>query len=76
MDINTVFDGWGTQLVATIISVILAGGGYCFYKRGKVNQKQKAGDFAKQKQEVTDSQEKNVCQKQKAGDNAGQTQIG
>lgn len=76
MDWNTIFDGWGTQLVATLIGVILASGGYCLYKRGKVNQKQKARDFAKQKQEVKDSQEKNICQKQKAGDNAEQTQIG
>ena len=76
MDLNTIFDGLGKQLIATFIGVIFASGGYCFYKKGKINQKQKAGDFAKQKQEVKDSQEKNVCQKQKAGDNAEQTQIG
>ena len=77
MDLNTIFDGWGTELVVLLVGLLFTGGvGFVFYKKGKICQKQKARDFAKQKQEVKDSQEKNICQKQKAGDNAEQTQIG
>lgn len=76
MDINTVFDGWGTELVSILIALCMAGLGIGIYKRGKVKQKQKAGDFANQRQEVKDGEEKRILQKQKAGDNAEQTQIG
>ena len=76
MDLNTIFDGWGTELISILIGLCLTGFGVWIYKKGRVSQKQKAGDYAKQKQEVKDSQEKNICQKQKAGDNAEQTQIG
>ena len=77
MELSTIFDGWGTELVVLLVGLLFTGGvGFVFYKKGKINQKQKARDFAKQKQEVEDSQEKNVCQKQKAGNNAEQTQIG
>ena len=77
MDLNTIFDGWGTELVVLLISLLFTGSvGFIFYKKGIISQKQKARDFAKQKQDVKDSQEKNVCQKQKAGDNTEQTQIG
>ena len=52
------------------------GTGCWYYKKGKIGQKQKAGNNAKQRQEVKDSQEKNICQEQEAGDNSEQTQIG
>ncbi len=76
MDINTIFDGWGTELLSILIGVILMGTGCWYYKKGKIVQNQKAGNNAKQRQEVKDSQEKNICQKQEAGDNSEQTQIG
>lgn len=76
MDINTIFDGWGTEIVGILISLGVAGLGVGIYKRGKIKQKQKAGDFAKQRQEVKKSNEKRIRQKQKAGDNSEQTQIG
>ena len=75
MDLNTIFDGWGTELVSLIICA-LGVGGYCFYKKGKISQKQKAGNNAKQTQEVRNSREKKVCQEQEAGDNSEQIQIG
>ena len=45
-------------------------------KTGKIYQKQKAGNNAKQKQEIKNSHEKNTSQKQEAGDNSEQIQIG
>lgn len=74
MDFKTIFDGWGTELISIFI-VLLMGTGYWYYKRGKINQRQKAGNNVKQKQIVKDSQEKNICQKQDAIDNSEQTQI-
>lgn len=74
MDLNTIFDGWGTELVGLLIGSGIVG--YCFYKKGKISQKQKAGNNAKQTQEVRNSQEKEVCQEQEAGDNSEQIQIG
>ena len=76
MDIKTIFDGWGTELISILIGLCLTGFGIWFYKKGRVNQKQKAGDYAKQKQEVKKGDEKIIRQKQKAGDNSEQTQIG
>lgn len=76
MDIKTIFDGWGTELISIIIGIIIAGGGFIIFKRGRIRQKQKAGANAKQNQMVKDSSEKDVSQKQKAGDNSEQTQIG
>lgn len=76
MDLNTIFDGWGTELVSVLVSLLAAGIGYRFYKNGKICQKQKAGNNAKQKQEVKDSLEKSISQKQEAGDNSEQIQIG
>lgn len=76
MDIKTIFDGWGTELVSILITLCMAGLGIGIYKRGKIKQKQKAGDFANQRQEVKDGEGKRILQKQKAGDNAEQTQIG
>ncbi len=76
MDINTIFDGWGTELLSILIGVILMGTGCWYYKKGKIRQKQKAGNNAKQRQEVKDSLEKSIFQKQEAGDNSEQIQIG
>ena len=76
MDINTIFDGWGTEIVGILISLGVAGLGVGIYKRGEIKQKQKTGNFAKQRQEVKDGEGKRIRQKQKAGDNAEQTQIG
>lgn len=76
MDFNTIFDGWGTELIGILIGLFLTGVGIWYYKKGRVNQKQKAGDYAKQKQEVKKGDEKKIRQKQKAGDNSEQTQIG
>ena len=52
MDINTIFDGWGTELLSILIGLILVGTGCHYYKNGKIKQKQKAGNNATQKQEV------------------------
>ena len=76
MDIKTIFDGWGTELVSILITLCMAGLGIGLYKRGKIKQKQKAGDFANQRQEVKNGDGKRIRQKQKAGNNAEQTQIG
>ena len=76
MDINTIFDGWGTELIGILIGLCLTGVGIWCYKKGRVSQKQKAGDIAKQKQEVKKGDEKKIRQKQSAGDNSEQTQIG
>lgn len=76
MDINTIFDGWGTELVSIIVGIIIAGGGIVLFKRGRIRQKQKAGNFAKQEQEVTDTDGKDVSQEQIAGDNSEQKQMG
>lgn len=76
MDINTIFDGWGTEIISILISLGIAGLGIGIYKRGKTKQKQKASDFAKQRQEVKSGEGKKIHQKQKAGDHAEQTQIG
>jgi hypothetical protein len=76
MDIKTIFDGWGTELISIIVGIIIAGGGFILYKRGTIRQKQKAGNYAKQRQEIKNGDEKNIRQKQKAGDNSEQTQIG
>lgn len=76
MDLNTIFDGWGTELVSVLVGLLAVGIGYRFYKNGKICQKQKAGNNAKQKQEIKDSLEKSISQKQEAGDNSEQTQIG
>ena len=76
MDLNTIFDGWGTELVSVLVGLLAVGIGYRFYKNGKICQKQKARNNAKQKQEIKDSLEKSISQKQEAGDNSEQTQIG
>ena len=74
MDLNTIFDGWGTELVSLLVGLLATGIGYRFYKNGKMYQK--AGNNAKQKQEIKNSHEKNTSQKQEAGDNSEQIQIG
>ena len=76
MDLNTIFDGWGTELVSLLVGLLATGIGYRIYKNGKIYQKQKAGNNAKQKQEIKNSHEKNTSQKQEAGDNSEQIQIG
>lgn len=76
MDLKTIFDGWGTELVSILVGLLVGGIGYRFYNNGKICQKQKAGNNAKQIQEVKDSLEKSICQSQEAGDNSEQTQIG
>ena len=76
MDINSIFDGIGTELISILIGLLLAGGGFWCYKNGKVSQKQKAGKNAKQRQEVKTSNRKNVSQSQEAGDDSEQIQIG
>lgn len=77
MNLNTMFDGWGTELVSILIGLFVTGGGVCwFYKKGKISQKQKAGNNAKQTQEVKNSQGKNISQVQESGDNSKQIQIG
>ena len=76
MDINTIFDGWGTELISIIVGIIIAGGGFVLFKRGRIRQKQKAGVFAKQEQEVTDTSGKDVSQEQKGGDSSEQKQKG
>lgn len=76
MDINTIFDGWGTELIGILIGLCITGIGVWYYKKGRVKQKQKAENHAKQRQEVKDGEGKRLHQEQKAGDNAEQTQIG
>lgn len=75
MDFNTIFDGWGTELISIIIAICI-GGGLWYCKNGKVNQKQKAGNNATQRQEVKSPDKKSVSQSQEAGDDAEQTQNG
>lgn len=76
MDLKTMFDGWGTALITTIISLIVASGGIAFFRKGHIHQKQKGGRNSKQRQENKDSSEKNVTQIQHGGDFSEQTQIG
>ncbi|MBP5346665.1 MAG: hypothetical protein J6Y99_10680 [Bacteroidales bacterium] len=76
MDINTIFDGWGTELLSILIGLILVGTGCHYYKNGKIKQKQMAGNNATQKQEARSTKGKKVSQDQDAGDNANQSQIG
>lgn len=76
MDFNTIFDGWGTELISIIITLCLGVAGLWYYKNGRVSQKQKAGKNAKQRQEVKSSNKKRVSQRQEAGDDSEQTQIG
>ena len=76
MDLYTIFDGRGTELVSLLVGLLATGIGYSLYKNGKIYQKQKAGNNAKQKQEIKNSHEKNTSQKQEAGDNSEQIQIG
>jgi hypothetical protein len=77
MDINTIFDGWGTELISIMIGILFAGGiGFWCYKKGKSTQKQKAGKNSKQHQEIKSSDGKNVNQSQVARDDSEQTQIG
>ena len=76
MDFNTAFDGWAIALIIFLITLCIGGVGYQHFKKGKVTQKQKAGNNAKQKQEVKSSDEKNVSQNQEAGDDSNQIQIG
>lgn len=76
MDINNYFEGLGTELISIIVGLLMGGGAFVYYKNGKVSQKQKAGSNAKQKQEVKNSDGKDVYQEQVAGDNSEQTQIG
>ena len=76
MDFNTIFDGWGTELISILIVSVLTGFGIYHYKKVRVSQKQKAGNHAKQRQEVKNGDEKKVRQKQEAGDDSKQTQIG
>jgi hypothetical protein len=77
MDVNTFFDGLGTELISILIGLCVAGGGcFWYYKNGKVSQKQKAGKNAKQRQDVKSPDKKNMSQRQEAGDDSEQTQIG
>jgi hypothetical protein len=77
MDLNTIFDGWGTELLSLLICLIFGGIGYHFYKNGTIKQKQEAGNGAEQKQKVSEKTIKDhndISQSQKAGDNAKQEQ--
>ena len=60
------FDGWAIAIIIFILTLICSG--TIYLTRSKVNQKQKAGDRAKQKQQVS-------SEKQKARDDAQQDQI-
>lgn len=81
------FDGFGTQIITGIISLLIGGiGGFALGRKTKSRQIQKAGDSAKQKQAFAvahgnGDQKKNkelnsLIQKQKAGNNAEQVQTG
>ncbi len=70
------FDGWAIAIIIFILTLICSG--TIYLTRSKVNQKQKAGDRAKQKQQVssaTQKDESTITQKQKARDDAQQDQI-
>lgn len=75
MDIKTIFDGWGTELISILIGLCLAGAGLWCYKKGKVTQKQKAGNNVEQEQKAGSSDEKEFSQSQEAGDDAKQKQV-
>ncbi len=67
------FDGWAIALIVLGLSALVGGGTYVAYR--EISQRQKAGDNAKQKQNVRASKSnKRVSQKQKAGDNSRQSQ--
>lgn len=71
------FDGWAIAIIIFILT-LLCSGTYIYLTRSRVNQKQKAGDRAKQRQKASSATLKNesvITQKQKAGDNAQQDQI-
>lgn len=79
------FDGIGTEIVGVIVGLAVSGTVlYKFLTRNKKKQTQKAGDNAKQCQELeieTNIKENGkirngLKQTQKAGDNADQSQIG
>ena len=69
------FDGWAISIIIFILTIF---SGTVNLTRSKVKQKQKAGDRAKQKQQVSSATQKDesiITQKQKAGDDAQQDQI-
>ena len=91
MDLNSIFDGIGTQLICGFFGLLIGGvGGYFLGVFRSINQKQKAGDGARQKQSAVIGVESDfegkkksnriiesvVVQKQCAGDNSSQTQVG
>lgn len=68
------FDGWA---IGIIIFILGLGGTYVYLTRNKIQQKQKAGSHARQRQKIKSSSLKDeniISQKQKAGDNADQSQ--
>ena len=68
-------DGWAISIIIFILTIF---SGTVYFTRSKVKQKQKAGDRAKQKQQVssaTQKDESTITQKQKARDDAQQDQI-
>lgn len=85
------FSGIGTEIVSIVISLIIGaiGGGTVGYRIGikrTANQKQRAGNNSKQRQELQigkndvsehlTKSKTNLKQAQRAGDNTVQTQIG
>ncbi len=91
MDLNSIFDGIGTQILCLVLTLLLGGvGGYFVGVFRTVNQKQRAGNGAKQIQRssigLDDESNRNkkskkisesvIIQKQTAGDNANQSQVG
>lgn len=86
--IKWVFDGIGTEILISIVSLFIGGvGGYAIGKRSVGKQAQKAGDSSEQKQAFSvdnggannsnrSRETSSIVQKQEAGNNSKQVQTG
>jgi len=88
MDINSIFDGIGTEIISTVVALIVGAiGGYKVGVRKNIKQNQSADGYSEQKQYglIEKDNTKNdskmvkkikINQKQKAGEQSKQIQVG
>lgn len=88
MDVNSIFDGIGTEIISIVVALIIGAiGGYKVGIRKKIKQKQSVGDYSEQSQyglvEVDSKENDNkmfkkntIEQKQEAGERSKQLQVG
>ncbi len=88
MDVNSFFDGIGTEIISIAAGLLICAiGGYKVWKRIKVKQKQSAGDYSEQTQfgviegeseekGKTHEEEDKIVQEQRSGEHAKQIQVG